>query len=120
MEELYCICEGKGSLKIQTWILCACMISLFCLFSFSEDQTLEEVFSNLFSSAFNKDRWRQMHGSISREGGVVGSASRIFNDWELDEVKIFFLKLQELAIKEIFAPSIVFSTWAPIKVGFFA
>ena len=49
-----------------------------------EDQTLKEVFPNLFWLAVNKDEWVF---DVWEKG-----SSRHFNDWEMEEVKGLFRK----------------------------
>ena len=56
-----------------------------------EDQTLKEVFPNLFRLAVNKD---ERVFDAWEEGGEVGSwnplFSKHFNDWEMEEVEGLF------------------------------
>ncbi|RVW12719.1 putative ribonuclease H protein [Vitis vinifera] len=65
-----------------------------------EDQTLKEVFPNLYQLAVNKDEWVSNAWEGSGESGSWNPHfSRHFNDWELEEVEGLLWKLHPLVVR---------------------
>ena len=116
------------------------------------DEPLCFTFSSLFALAMSNEAWvADVWNSSIEWGGLTSCFSRPFNDWKVESVEQFLLRLQEkrvyrdeednvlwiesksrnflvktlyLALESggliSFLMSIIWNSWVPPKVGFFA